>query len=273
MPFYAVAKGKTPGIFSTWPECQDQIVGFKGAVYKKFSTEEEASQFVQERGTGVVDKRSPSKKKEDNVSSTKNSSDKKDSSSDSTSLKRRSSNDEVESSKPKKIKLIEEVRDGNKFSVDDDGFLIVYTDGACGFNGKHGAKAGIGVYFGKDHKLNVSEPVRGRATNNTAEIQAAAKALEITKKAGFDKVILNTDSQFMINCSTSWMPNWKKNDWKKKDGSEVINKEDLIKLDKGTEGLLVKWNYVKAHDGLVGNEAADKLAREGSKLYKKEEAE
>jgi ribonuclease HI len=35
---YAVAKGKTVGIFSTWNECQEQVKGIKGAVYKKFSS-------------------------------------------------------------------------------------------------------------------------------------------------------------------------------------------------------------------------------------------
>lgn len=39
------------------------------------------------------------------------------------------------------------------FKVDADGFIIVYTDGACPGNGKPGAKAGIGVWFGKDHRL------------------------------------------------------------------------------------------------------------------------
>ena len=38
----------------------------------------------------------------------------------------------------------------------------MYTDGACEGNGKAGAKAGIGVYWGPDHPWNVSEPVRGR---------------------------------------------------------------------------------------------------------------
>ena len=34
---------------------------------------------------------------------------------------------------------------------------IVYTDGACSNNGKPYARAGYGVYFGKDDPRNVSE--------------------------------------------------------------------------------------------------------------------
>lgn len=40
-----------------------------------------------------------------------------------------------------------------KFVTDNDGFLIVFTDGACESNGRVGAKAGVGVYFGRDHPL------------------------------------------------------------------------------------------------------------------------
>jgi hypothetical protein len=52
--------------------------------------------------------------------------------------------------------------DGNGFNVDDDGFVHVYTDGACSDNGKGSlSKAGIGVWWSDDHPLNLSEPVEG----------------------------------------------------------------------------------------------------------------
>jgi len=47
MPFYAVAKGRTPGIFLTWPECQESVKGFSGAVYKKFDKRGDAEVFIQ----------------------------------------------------------------------------------------------------------------------------------------------------------------------------------------------------------------------------------
>lgn len=39
------------------------------------------------------------------------------------------------------------------FKVDNDGYVIVYTDGACPSNGRNGATAGIGVWFGNNHHL------------------------------------------------------------------------------------------------------------------------
>lgn len=44
--FYAVKTGKTPGVYETWAECQNQINGFSGAVYKGFETKEEALAFI-----------------------------------------------------------------------------------------------------------------------------------------------------------------------------------------------------------------------------------
>lgn len=44
--FYAVKIGKTPGVYETWADCQNQISGFSGAVYKGFATREEAIAFV-----------------------------------------------------------------------------------------------------------------------------------------------------------------------------------------------------------------------------------
>lgn len=39
------------------------------------------------------------------------------------------------------------------FKVDEDGFVIVYTDGACSRNGQPDAQAGIGIWFDYHHKL------------------------------------------------------------------------------------------------------------------------
>lgn len=55
MKYYAVRKGKNPGIYNTWDECKAQVTGYSGAEYKKFNTKEEAEDFIgvtnQERET------------------------------------------------------------------------------------------------------------------------------------------------------------------------------------------------------------------------------
>ena len=46
MSFYAVANGRTVGVFTTWALCNESVKGYKTALYKKFDTTEEAEQFI-----------------------------------------------------------------------------------------------------------------------------------------------------------------------------------------------------------------------------------
>jgi len=46
MKFYAVAAGRTTGIFTSWPRAQAQVNGFPGAVFKSFKTKNEAEAFL-----------------------------------------------------------------------------------------------------------------------------------------------------------------------------------------------------------------------------------
>lgn len=44
--YYAVVNGKTPGIYTSWPETQSMISGFSGAIYKGFKTREDAVNYI-----------------------------------------------------------------------------------------------------------------------------------------------------------------------------------------------------------------------------------
>ena len=75
----------------------------------------------------------------------------------------------------------------------------VYVDGACKNNGQPDAAAGYGVWFGKNHELNVSEVVSGLLhSNNVAELQAAKAAIEIAIREGFDGLKIYTDSEYVF---------------------------------------------------------------------------
>lgn len=256
MPFYAVAKGRTVGIFMTWADCEAQVKGFSGARYKKFDTINNAQSFIDSIG----DQNTISKPKP--IESTYNPANK------TVNLKRPSVNNDKKSiTKKKKSKVNLEIEDDfsdgsedsidlstiitkqmddiekrlkgfqkgidkiiqksaksgrktilidplepevhyskNKFDIDNEGYVQVYTDGACSGNGRTSAKAGLGVYWGEGHVMNISEPVTGRATNNCGEIQAATKAIKQALDNGVTKLSINTDSQFLINSVTKWMP-------------------------------------------------------------------
>lgn len=48
--YYAVRKGRKPGIYMTWPECQDQVKGFSGAEYKSFGDPAHAEEYLAGKG-------------------------------------------------------------------------------------------------------------------------------------------------------------------------------------------------------------------------------
>ena len=44
--YYAVAKGRKAGIFTTWRDCERQVKGASGAIFKSFSTRAEAEAWL-----------------------------------------------------------------------------------------------------------------------------------------------------------------------------------------------------------------------------------
>jgi ribonuclease HI len=53
--FYAVRKGRKPGIYTSWSEAQTQINGYSGAEYKSFTTRSAALQFIQQSRSSDTD--------------------------------------------------------------------------------------------------------------------------------------------------------------------------------------------------------------------------
>uniref|UniRef100_A0A182JTQ3 Ribonuclease H1 n=1 Tax=Anopheles christyi TaxID=43041 RepID=A0A182JTQ3_9DIPT len=273
MPFYAVAKGRQVGIFSTWPECQAQVNGFTGARFKKFPTESEANTFITNNrdggggGSVLAGKKPPkapswSGKRSASTSSTGETLPPANKQAKKTILL-----DKAPTPVSKMVKFGE-----YSFLQDDDGFVHVYTDGSCEGNGTVRAVAGLGVYFAEGHALNTSKPVSGRATNNCGEIQAASLAIRLARQQGIRRLVVNTDSQFLINAITKWLPGWKRRNWTLASGGPVKNQTDFMELERELSAgdIQIKWNHVDAHCGILGNERADQLARKGSEMYRME---
>ncbi|KAL2082383.1 hypothetical protein ACEWY4_022201 [Coilia grayii] len=279
--FYAVRKGFQPGVYNTWDECKSQVDKFPCASYKKFASEKHAWEFVRSQPTkssstteepSSVDvdlpKRAPSyeetqaavlrgfkrpymKQKDVNEEEIQE--------------------DEVDGYEAKRMKPSEDKLQGSSTTpAEQSNFtymgdaVVVYTDGCCEGNGKTGARAGIGVYWGPNHPLNVADRLQGRQTNQRAEIRAACKALEQAKELKIKKLVLYTDSKFTINGVNSWVNKWKLNGWRLKGGGTVINKEDFQILDALNHEVEVVWQHIPGHAGFAGNEEADRLSRLGA---------
>lgn len=95
-------------------------------------------------------------------------------------------------------------------------------------------------------------------TNNRMEMTAAIAAISALRRTGLD-VIIRTDSRYLIDCCTKWMPGWKRNGWARKDG-ELKNVDLLQELDALLGRHTLRWEWVAGHSGEPGNERADGLA-------------
>jgi len=218
------------------------VKGFVGARFKKFPSKELADRFV----AGENDPQEEGNKDEGEEAPVQVSK----------SSKRKADSDKDGEPSKSKVARSEE-------PAGEEGRPVVYTDGACSCNGTTGARGGIGVYWGPGDKRNVSEPLKGRPTNNRAEIYAAIKAIVQAKEQGLDKIEIRTDSSFLIKSVTEWAPGWIKRNWKLKTGGDVVNKDDFKELLEKQKGLNIKWTHVRGHAGIPGNEAADSLAVAG----------
>lgn len=134
----------------------------------------------------------------------------------------------------------------------------MFTDGACRGNPGPGGW-GVLLRFGEAEKtLHGGEP---ETTNNRMELTAVIKGLQALKKSC--KVVITTDSKYVLSGVTEWMPNWKKRNWKTSSKKPVMNEELWRELDELVAAHDIEWKWVKGHSGHPENELADELANKG----------
>jgi len=98
-------------------------------------------------------------------------------------------------------------------------------------------------------------------TNNRMELQAAIEGLRALKEPC--QVILTTDSVYVKDGITKWLPNWKQRGWKTSAKKPVKNVELWQQLDQLNQTHQVQWQWVKGHSGHRENDIADELANCG----------
>ncbi|MEH6559072.1 MAG: ribonuclease H family protein [Oceanicoccus sp.] len=230
MKFYVVWQGRKTGIFTDWNTCSRHVKGFAGARYKSFKTRLEAETAFQGGSSAPG---------------------------------------EAAGDKPATLsgtRIKSTVHKVKTYTAAEVAGLVVdtkiFTDGGCDPNpGKAGS--GIAVYRGgvvSELWYGLFNPM---GTNNTAELNALHQALIMAKDdIGKGKTTaIFCDSQYSIQCITTWAVGWEKKGWKKKTG-EIKNLE-LIK-EMYALYLMVKGDvqilHVNGHVGVEGNELADRMS-------------
>jgi ribonuclease HI len=133
-----------------------------------------------------------------------------------------------------------------------------FTDGACRSNPGPGGWGVVLRSGGRERELMGGEP---ETTNNRMELTAAIRALESLKRPC--RVALYTDSTYVRDGITKWLPAWRARGWLTADRKPVKNQDLWTALAALDERHEVEWHWVRGHAGHPENERADALANLG----------
>jgi ribonuclease HI len=156
--------------------------------------------------------------------------------------------------------------------------VIIYTDGGCSGNPGPGGWAFVIRLPPNDGADSASRNPRAssqahaeeilgsggedRTTNNRMELRAVISALEeAERRATGAQVVLYTDSQYVKNGINSWVAGWKRNGWRTADRKPVKNKELWEELDLVNARVKPRFEWVKGHVGVEGNERCDAMVQ------------
>ena len=133
------------------------------------------------------------------------------------------------------------------------------TDGACKGNPGPGGWGAVIRSGDKEKTLSGGERL---TTNNRMELTAAIQGLQALKRPC--RVVLSTDSRYVMDGLTKWLPGWQRNGWKTAAKQPVKNADLWQELVAAAAPHRIRWEWVKGHAGHPENERADQLASDAA---------
>jgi len=136
--------------------------------------------------------------------------------------------------------------------------ITIYTDGSSRGNPGPG---GWGAVIAHGNKVVEIGGHESHTTNNRMELTACIRALEFSiSNFQFSKIIIFTDSKYVMHGITEWIHGWIKKGWKTAGKKPVLNQDLWQELLEVSSSLNIDWKYVAGHMGDHGNERADTIA-------------
>ena len=149
--------------------------------------------------------------------------------------------------------------------------VAIYADESCLGNGRDGENpGGAGGLIEWLHPRSnavarcdywISEPA---TTNNRMALRSVIEAFrEISKRGNSYRVLFTSDSKYIVDGMTDWLPQWKARGWKRKSGN-LENLELWKEAAAAVDAHEVQWRWVRGHAGHPQNEYANFLAQRGA---------
>ena len=145
--------------------------------------------------------------------------------------------------------------------------MRVYCDGASRGNGKRYCQAAAAVFFGTDDPRNRAWPVTLKPSNQRAELEAIAYAVQVVQ----EPAVIVTDSMYAIKCLTVWHKQWSKNGWLTRDQKPVLNTDLIWPILDNLKTKTIVFQHIRSHQkrptdpallaDWYGNMQADTMAR------------
>ena len=223
--FYAVRKGRTPGIYINWEDCKKNTEGYPAAEFKSFKTAQEAAEYLgyAEKSKSTAGKSVSEKKAEDR----------------------------------KREEIKSHSADNSAYGFEDmvKDSLVAYVDGSYNIATKeygYGAVliSGEGEIYlsdkGTDEELAAMRNVAG-------EIKGAEAAMRYALENGYRDITIYHDYEGIAKwCQGLWKTN--------KEGT----KEYKRIYDEISTHLHIEFVKVKGHSGDIYNDMADELAKKAA---------
>jgi ribonuclease HI len=155
--------------------------------------------------------------------------------------------------------------------------IKIYTDGAC--SGNPGPGGWAAIIIDENGKETILRGGEKNTTNNRMELTALINAL-VFVRASFmvvpdirattrvaPTITIYSDSKYVIDGTSTWMPNWIKRGWKGSDKKPVKNRDLWEKINELKQEIDFEFVWVKGHNEDKYNEMADMIAVEESKKF------
>ena len=148
--------------------------------------------------------------------------------------------------------------------------VLLFTDGACSGNPGPGGWAFILRHPASGMELEQSGG-EAETTNNRMELMSVIQGLQTLRRPS--RVELFTDSEYVRQGLSSWMPKWKVNGWRRGSGppgKTSIKNLDLWKqLDQLIAQHKITYTRVAGHSGHPENDRCDELAVAAYQQFKR----